>query len=222
MDTTRRTLVKGLGALGTLAGMGVHFSLIAEAASQASSVVTEPGVESRLVKSTCAHCVNFCGISVKIENNVIRAIYPDEGRAEYYNHGICPKGVSGVFNTYNPYRLKTPLKRTNPRKGRHEDPGFVSISWDEALDTISERLANIRKKGLIDDAGLPRVAATFGMGGTPVSYMGTFPAFLSAWGPIDFSIGSGQGVKCVHAEHLYGEDWHRAFIVCADTPISSA
>ena len=66
--------------------------------------------------------------------------------------------------------------------------------------------------------GLPRVAASFGGGGTPTYYMGTFPAFLSAWGPIDFSFGSGQGVKCVHSEHLYGELWHRAFTVAGDTP----
>jgi phenylacetyl-CoA:acceptor oxidoreductase len=48
--------------------------------------------------------------------------------------------------------------------------------------------------------------------------MGTFPAFLSAWGPVDMGFGSGQGVKCDHSEHLYGEFWHRAFIVAADTP----
>jgi phenylacetyl-CoA:acceptor oxidoreductase len=48
--------------------------------------------------------------------------------------------------------------------------------------------------------------------------MGTFPAFLSAWGPVDLSFGSGQGVKCTHSEHLYGELWHRAFTVAADTP----
>jgi phenylacetyl-CoA:acceptor oxidoreductase len=35
---------------------------------------------------------------------------------------------------------------------------------------------------------------------------------------MDFSFGSGQGVKCVHSEHLYGEYWHRAFTVSADTP----
>jgi phenylacetyl-CoA:acceptor oxidoreductase len=48
--------------------------------------------------------------------------------------------------------------------------------------------------------------------------MGTFPAFLAAWGPVDMGFGSGQGVKCYHSEHLYGELWHRAFIVAADTP----
>jgi phenylacetyl-CoA:acceptor oxidoreductase len=30
--------------------------------------------------------------------------------------------------------------------------------------------------------------------------------------------GSGQGVKCFHSEHLYGELWHRAFTVSPDTP----
>jgi phenylacetyl-CoA:acceptor oxidoreductase len=67
---------------------------------------------------------------------------------------------------------------------------------------------------------VPRLAASFGHGGTPAMYMGTFPAFLAAWGPIDYSFGSGQGVKCVHSEHLYGEFWHRAFTVAADTPSS--
>ncbi|MCJ7837673.1 MAG: molybdopterin-dependent oxidoreductase, partial [Burkholderiales bacterium] len=51
------------------------------------------------------------------------------------------------------------------------------------------------------------------------SYMGTFPAFLAAWGPVDMGFGSGQGVKCTHSEHLYGEFWHRAFTVCPDTPM---
>ena len=73
--------------------------------------------------------------------------------------------------------------------------------------------------GLTDASGYPRVAASFGGGGTPQSYMGTFPAFLSAWGPIDMGFGSGQGVKCYHSEHLYGELWHRAFTVSPDTPL---
>ena len=59
------------------------------------------------------------------------------------------------------------------------------------------------------------MAASFGGGGTPQSYMGTFPAFLAAWGPVDMGFGSGQGVKCDHSEHLYGEFWHRAFTVVA-------
>jgi phenylacetyl-CoA:acceptor oxidoreductase len=154
------------------------------------------------------------GVACEILPNLdAEGIHPANGRC-------CVKAYGSVQKTYNPHRVLTPMKRSNPKKGRNEDPEFVPISWDEALDTISARLVAIRKDGRLDQAGLPRVAATFGMGGTPVSYMGTFPAFLAAWGPIDYSFGSGQGVKCVHAEHLYGEYWHRAFTVASDTPHS--
>jgi phenylacetyl-CoA:acceptor oxidoreductase len=111
------------------------------------------------------------------------------------------------------------MKRTNPVKGRNADPGFVPISWDEALDLIAERIRAIYAGGARDASGYPRIAASFGGGGTPTYYMGTFPALLSAIGPVDMSFGSGQGVKCYHSEHLYGELWHRAFIVTPDTPL---
>ena len=92
------------------------------------------------VKSGCAICPNFCGIDATVLHGVVRTIYPDTARAEFYNHGICPKGASGHYNTYDPYRLKKPLKRTNPKTGRDEDPKWVEISWEEALGTIAARL----------------------------------------------------------------------------------
>jgi anaerobic selenocysteine-containing dehydrogenase len=36
------------------------------------------------------------------------------------------------------------MKRTNPKKGRNEDPGFVPISWDEALNTIADKIMELR------------------------------------------------------------------------------
>jgi phenylacetyl-CoA:acceptor oxidoreductase len=161
-------------------------------------------------------------MTVRVEDGVATRIDPDY-TAETVHPGmgrVCVKALGLVQKTYNPHRVLTPMKRTNPKKGRAEDPGFVPISWDEALNAVAERLRSIRDRGLLDEEGLPRVAATFGHGGTPQSYMGTFPAFLSAWGPVDYSFGSGQGVKCVHSEHLYGEYWHRAFTVCADTVLT--
>ncbi|MCH8188307.1 MAG: molybdopterin-dependent oxidoreductase, partial [Proteobacteria bacterium] len=119
---------------------------------------------------------------------------------------------------YNPDRVQQPMKRTNPKKGREHDPGFVPITWDEALDMVAGKLKEIRDKGILDEQGYPRLASTFGGGGTATQYLGTFPAFMSAWGAIDQGFGSGQGVKCYHSEHLYGELWHRAFIVSPDTP----
>lgn len=152
------------------------------------------------------------GVATRIESNFdIRGEHPGGGR-------VCVKAYGLVQKTYNPNRIKQPMKRTNPKKGKHEDPGFVPISWDEALDIVGAKLREVRAKGLKNDQGFPRVASTTGGGGTPVQYMGTFPAFMSAWGPIDQGYGAGQGVKCYHSEHLYGELWHRAFIVSPDTP----
>ncbi len=173
------------------------------------------------VPTFCYNCVSGPDfMNVKVVDGVATEIEPNFAAAEVHpaRGKVCVKAYGLVQKTYNPNRILTPMKRTNPKKGRNEDPGFVPISWDEALDMVAAKLNAIRAKGLRDEAGLPRVAASFGHGGTPANYMGTFPALLSAWGSIDYSFGSGQGVKCAHSEHLYGEFWHRGFTVAADTP----
>jgi phenylacetyl-CoA:acceptor oxidoreductase len=173
------------------------------------------------VPTYCYQCVAGPDLlTVKVVDGVATEVEPNFCAADVHPGGgkVCVKAYGLVQKTYHPGRVTTPMRRTNPRKGRSEDPGFVPISWDEALTLITDRLNAIRAEGVLDESGYPRVAATFGGAGTPQSYMGTLPAFLSAWGPIDLGFGSGQGVKCYHSEHLYGEFWHRAFIVAPDTP----
>jgi len=152
------------------------------------------------------------GVATRIESNYdISEAHPGGGR-------VCVRAYGLIQKTYNPHRIQQPMKRTNPQKGREHDPGFVPISWDEALDIVADKMKEMRGKGLRDESGAPRLAFTSGGGGTPVQYMGTFPAFLAAWGPVDQGFGAGQGVKCYHSEHLYGELWHRAFVISPDTP----
>ncbi|MBI1846409.1 MAG: molybdopterin-dependent oxidoreductase [Candidatus Rokubacteria bacterium] len=152
------------------------------------------------------------GVAVGVEpNGDVAAEHPACGK-------VCVRAYGLVQKLYNPARVPTPMRRTNPRKGRHEDPGWEPISWDEALATLAGRLNALRARGLTDEAGYPRLAVTFGAGGIAPAYLGTMAAFLAAWGPVDQGIGSGQGVKCYHSEHLYGEFWHRAFTVAADVP----
>ena len=55
----------------------------------------------------------------------------------------------------NANRVLAPMKRTNPKKGRNEDPGFVEISWDEAMSAIADKLNAIRAEGLLDASGSP-------------------------------------------------------------------
>lgn len=146
MELGRRRFIKGIGVLGGAASATAFgFSAIATEAKNAKKAMAGTGAaQIRKVKSGCAICPNFCGIEATVVNGVIRTIHPDPARAEFYNHGICPKGASGMFNTYDPYRLKKPLRRTNPKKGQNEDPGWVEISWDEAFATLATRLNKVR------------------------------------------------------------------------------
>ncbi len=179
--------------------------------------------ETKTVPTYCYQCVAGPDLlQVKVQDGVATEVEPNFAAATVHPAAgtVCVKAYGLVQKTYNPHRVLSPMKRTNPRKGQDEDPGFEPISWDEALDLIAVKLAEVRARGLLDESNYPRVAATFGGGGTAPAYMGAFPAFLSAWGPFDFSFGSGQGVKCYHSEHLYGELWHRAFTVCPDTPLT--
>ncbi|MFO1466144.1 MAG: molybdopterin-dependent oxidoreductase [Steroidobacteraceae bacterium] len=191
----------------------------ASAAASPTAEAAAPGA-ARWVPTCCCNCVAGPDLlAVKVQNGVATEIQPNfDARSASRRRKACVKAYGLIQKTYSPHRVLTPMRRTNPRKGIGEDPGFQPISWDEALDEVAARMRALRDKGVVDEQGLPRLAVSLGHGGTPAHYMGTFPALLSAWGPVDYSFGSGQGVKCIHAEHLYGEYWHRAFTVAADTP----
>lgn len=179
-----------------------------------------PGHEAK-IPVYCYQCVAGPDLlKVVVRDGVAVGVEPNHDVAEQHPAGgkVCVRAYGLIQKLYNPARVRTPMKRTNPRKGRHEPPEWQPISWDEALEILAERLRAIRARGLVDEAGYPRLAVTFGSGGIAPAYLGTFAAFLAAWGPVDQGIGSGQGVKCYHSEHLYGEFWHRAFTVAADIP----
>jgi phenylacetyl-CoA:acceptor oxidoreductase len=174
------------------------------------------------VSTYCYQCVNgpdilsidvADGIAVEVAPNFsARGLHPADGK-------ICVKPYGLIQKLYNPHRLLKPLKRTNPRKGRGEDPGWEEIGWEEALDLMAARLRPLRDQ-YVDADGNPRLAFTTGGAGTPLHYMGIFPAFFQAWGgPVDRSLGSGSTVSCYHTEHIFGDLWHRAFTVLPDTPL---
>jgi phenylacetyl-CoA:acceptor oxidoreductase len=176
---------------------------------------------TRRVPTYCYQCVAGPDLlNVVVEDGIAVKVEPNFGVEEHPAGGRpCVRAYSLVQKLYNPNRVPGPMRRSNPRKGKEHDPGWVQITWDEALDLLADRLRAIRAAGFVDEHGYPKLAVTFGAGGTAPAYLGGFPAFMSAWGgPIDQGIGSGQGMKCVHSEHLYGEFWHRAFTVAPDMP----
>ncbi len=169
----------------------------------------------------CFQCYNGPDLfKAVVEDGLVRSIEPNldckdispaEGR-------VCVKAYGLVQKLYHPGRVQSPLVRTNPKKGRDEDPGWKEISWDEALDMLAGKMNKIRENGLTDEDGMPKFAVIMGQAAAPTAYAGTMPAFFSAWGAIDFPIGTGEGIKCYHSEHLFGELWHRGFISASDTP----
>ncbi len=101
---------------------------------------------TRITKNICAQCPARCGIDVYTTDGRVHAIYGDTGNPIANGKG-CPKMHLGTYFLYDPDRFKGPMKRTNPNKGRNEDPGFVPISWDEALDIVAGRLNDLRERG---------------------------------------------------------------------------
>ena len=185
------------------------------------SAPAEKAVDRRKVSTYCYQCVNGPDmLTVEVVDGVATKVEPNFGAKGYHpaDGKVCVKPYGLVQKLYNPNRILKPMRRTNPRKGRGEDPGWAEISWDEALDLLAEKLRGIEDKGKVDEQGMPRLAFSTGGAGTPLFYMGTFPAFLAAWGPVDASLGAGGTVKCYHTEHLYGEMWQRGFTIIPDTP----
>lgn len=149
------------------------------------------------------------GEAVEISGNPdLEAHSPSQGKH-------CVKALGLIQKLYNPHRVKAPMKRTNPNKGPEEDPGWVEINWDEALEMIAAKFIEVRGKGLQNEQGLPRVAITRGNPGSGINF-GTWEGFWQAWGDVDSSLGSGGGVKCYHSEHIYGEIWHKSFVCSSD------
>ncbi|MCL4801492.1 MAG: molybdopterin-dependent oxidoreductase [Burkholderiales bacterium] len=97
--------------------------------------------EARIFKSVCRACHGGCGTLMHVRDG--RLVKVEGDRESPLNHGrLCPIGTVTVDLVNHPDRLKYPQRRLGPRgSGR-----WQRISWDEALDEIATRLADIRAR----------------------------------------------------------------------------
>src|SRR5512133_3001946 len=88
----------------------------------------------------CALCIARCGTVATVEGGRFVRLDPDP----YHPTGqaICAKGRAAPELVYHPERLTRPLRRTRPKGDA--DPGWVPISWDEALDLTVAALQRIK------------------------------------------------------------------------------
>lgn len=157
MKLTRREFIKASAASAawTLGGGAWAAAEVkARPMSFKSALVPRKARASRPAKgewvaSTCQGCTQWCAIQLFVQGG--RATRVRGNPISKTNHGyVCPRGHMIPHQTYDPDRVKVPMKRTNPLKGRGIDPKFVPISWDEALDTVADKMIELRKAGETD------------------------------------------------------------------------
>ena len=91
------------------------------------------------VPGWCALCRSRCGcFSIVKEGRLVR-IEADPSHPT--GRALCAKGQAAPEQVYSDDRLLYPMKRTRPKD--EVDPGWVRISWDEALDTIAAQMTRI-------------------------------------------------------------------------------
>ncbi len=90
--------------------------------------------------SQCWECNTYCGSLVSVQDGQVARIAPNPEHPGSKG-AFCVKGIRAVREwTYNESRLQYPMRRVGPR-GSGE---WMRISWDEALDEMADRLAEVR------------------------------------------------------------------------------
>ncbi len=132
-NISRRSLLKAGCGLAVSSQMGVGFIAKAGAAE----------AEQWTGYTVCDSCnqMPMCGTKFTAVGNNIISI---QNWTEHPQKVMCSKGLASLQRLYNPNRLLYPMKRTNPKGSA--DPGWVRISWNEAIKTIVKNLAEIKAK----------------------------------------------------------------------------
>jgi len=96
--------------------------------------------------STCTECAAGCGLHVKTrEGRPIKL----EGNPDHpINAGkLCTQGLSALQGLYNPGRVRGPM-------ARQADGSFKSVTWDEAIALLAQKLQGAQGKvAVISGAG---------------------------------------------------------------------
>lgn len=145
MKLSRRAFIQASAATGAWLSTGL--SLADEPVTSAMTVRKAKAAgapQGEWISTACQGCTQWCAIQIFTQNG--RAVRVRGNPLSKTNHGyVCPRGHLIPQQTYDPDRIKVPMKRTNPHKGRGIDPGFVPITWDEALDTLADKMMELRR-----------------------------------------------------------------------------
>jgi formate dehydrogenase (NADP+) alpha subunit len=96
---------------------------------------TYGGSTTKVVSTVCSFCGCGCNIDLEVSGNrVVRARPRGDGSPN--NVTLCARGTFGYDYVHSSERLEQPLLKV--------DGEFQPISWEEAVDTVAQKLSQIK------------------------------------------------------------------------------
>jgi anaerobic selenocysteine-containing dehydrogenase len=142
----RRTFLKLSAFTGAAVGASKIISQFDTPAASPLQKNIQKTFEEKWIATSCLNCPARCAIRVRVVNG--KAVKITGNSLSQVSEGkICPRAHIGPQVLYDPGRINTPLKRTNNEKGKGIDPKWVPISWEQALDEVTNRLNKLRENG---------------------------------------------------------------------------
>ncbi|MBT3284970.1 molybdopterin-dependent oxidoreductase [Candidatus Bathyarchaeota archaeon] len=92
----------------------------------------------KITHGACYMCDMYCPTKVHVKNGKAVKIEMLDKKIK----NLCPRWKAQLEFVYNPERIIHPLKRV----GERGEGIFKKISWDEALDTIADKLTELKSK----------------------------------------------------------------------------
>lgn len=137
MDLDRRDFLKVSTAV--CAGVGLSGCVLKKLIESEEAEAPWPPGPERWVASVCQQCPGGCGITVRVIDGT--AVKIDGLPFHPINRGrLCAVGQAGLQVLYDPDRIKGPMRQMGGRGSSN----WQSLSWDEAVRLVAEKLTEIR------------------------------------------------------------------------------
>ncbi|HKK16985.1 MAG TPA: molybdopterin-dependent oxidoreductase, partial [Gammaproteobacteria bacterium] len=100
------------------------------------------GTERDSVPTACSLCASHCAALAYLDGDYVVKV---EGQPDSLRTlgKVCAKGQAGHMQVYDPDRILQPMKRA----GKRGEGKWEKISWDAALNELTERIKKLRDEG---------------------------------------------------------------------------
>lgn len=144
---TRRTFLKGsaVAGLAGVAGSQVATAGLPSWSDLQFAAKRRGEMKEQISFTICNFCSGLCNVEVRTltDGQQTRIVKLEGNPVSKLNRGrVCARGQSGVFQTYDTDRIKTPLIRVEGSK--RGEMKFRKATWDEAFEYISKKSKTIQ------------------------------------------------------------------------------